>query len=178
MCDRFGWNMTMYNAIDWDTHGANLTWLQFYTHRFVVKHIQKKLPVQGISFNPYPSDACPYCGKPETVHYFQTCPFNPEPWSSISTELLALFQKYDIDLVLCIIIHLSLEEIPLMATLQRQHPSIHFFPYKHLCYGYWAKLWQPLEWQYATKMNTKYNTVWVGQAIQLMRNHAHPRWKV
>eukprot|EP00957_Ditylum_brightwellii_P035300 2677275-Ditylum_brightwellii.AAC.1 len=43
---RFTWTQVIYKSIDWDLHGSLLVKLPFYTHRFTVKLIHERLPVQ------------------------------------------------------------------------------------------------------------------------------------
>eukprot|EP00957_Ditylum_brightwellii_P155859 11864712-Ditylum_brightwellii.AAC.1 len=61
MCKQFDWSNPTYNKIDWRLHGANITKLPFYEHRFTVKCIHERLPVLGKSFNPSPTTTCPCC---------------------------------------------------------------------------------------------------------------------
>ena len=133
MCTKFGWTTAVHNTIDWQRHGSNLTRLDFYRHRFIVKLIHERLPLQGEPFYPSTSTTCPCCNSAEeSHHHFLNCKHNQEPWNDLLPSLTTAYNKFHVDPILSILINLSLEETPLLATLHRLHPTVNFSPYHKL----------------------------------------------
>eukprot|EP00957_Ditylum_brightwellii_P066107 5014699-Ditylum_brightwellii.AAC.1 len=55
-----------------------------------------------------------------------------EPWTNAIPLLTSHYSYYSINPVLCILINNSLSTAPLLATLQKDHPTINFCPYRTL----------------------------------------------
>jgi hypothetical protein len=130
MCKRFDWSNAKYNTIDWQTHGTNMIKLGFYRHKFIVKLIHERLPLQGVSYNPSATTKCPCCSAvDETEKHFMHCQHNEEKWSNVIPQLTTIYNKTSVDPVLRILINISMTEIPLPETLKIKHPHVNVRPY-------------------------------------------------
>eukprot|EP00957_Ditylum_brightwellii_P143505 10932319-Ditylum_brightwellii.AAC.1 len=82
--EKFKWNATTADLVDWELHGSNFLRLNFYQHWFVVKLIHECLPRLGEPFVASIIKTCPCCKHlVETFGHLMYCSQNPEKWQDL-----------------------------------------------------------------------------------------------
>eukprot|EP00957_Ditylum_brightwellii_P192661 14669847-Ditylum_brightwellii.AAC.1 len=59
---QFKWTQATYNTVDWATAGRLLQNKDYEPHQFVVRYINKWLPLQGEKYTVSNDTTCPCCG--------------------------------------------------------------------------------------------------------------------
>ena len=195
---KFKWDTKTADCIDWESHGSNLSKLDYYQNKFVVKLIHERLPCRAASFNPSNQKECPCCNKTkETIEHMQECEENQEKWEQVIELIVPIYNKYKIDPILRILLNAFIKN-PKRELRQviNENKINNYKPYmklineqrrigwKQLRYGRWSRKWAEYQYRYQYIMRKEGETrtepdeypKWIGAVIQELWKHQRRRW--
>jgi hypothetical protein len=109
MLKKYGWKTTIPDMINWELGGLIYAKMDKYAQRFATRYIYQRLPLHGASFQQHPTKICPLCKRePETFAHFNECKANKETWSDFIPTLTQVYNKYDVDPALRLLINLAI----------------------------------------------------------------------
>eukprot|EP00957_Ditylum_brightwellii_P142755 10877995-Ditylum_brightwellii.AAC.1 len=124
LSQKYTWSKSTMAGIDFNTPGAIYKNSTVNYKSFLTQLVYNWFPVREADYSMFYTQECPLCKAPkETMHHFMDCDNNKESWMSLSTTFTPVFDQFNIDPVLQVLIDMGLTNGNIQDTKEK-HPKL------------------------------------------------------
>ena len=190
---KFNWNHSAHHEVDWQQRITASHKVPKHHLPWLIKLGTNRLPLNGEKFHQSPTVFCSLCKRcNETSDHFLTCKQYPSPTAQQLRDLFTIYNKYNIDPHLRILLTRIIKGLPCdLHHICQAHPTFPITDYKLLLHsqhqigwinflkGYPSKQWVCHQRRYITEMyiDEKFtNQNWLPSVYRVLYKTYYERW--